>query len=228
MSEPYYQDESATLYHGDYRDYLDYWLDTDTLVFDPPYGRTFHTQGGFTNADGQGASTSRQIANDKDTSVRDGILEAWGDRPAVVFGDLLIAPPSNAKQVLVWHKAEDAGVRGATAGFRRDLEAIYLCGRWQSGIGGRTSVLRYGDHVAGPTGPAAIHKHPNAKPESLMAALILLTEGVVADPCAGSGATLVAARNLGRKAVGVELEEHHCETVAKRLSQGVLNFGDAA
>ena len=73
--------------------------------------------------------------------------------------------------------------------------------------------------------------HPAQKPVELMLWCLSLskTRGVVLDPFAGSGTTLVAAKRFGRKAIGIELEEKYCEIAAKRLAQGALDlFGEAS
>ncbi|WP_206192573.1 DNA-methyltransferase [Scrofimicrobium canadense] len=84
-----------------------------------------------------------------------------------------------------------------------------------------TDIFRFSP-VAGYPG-----KHPCEKPLPLMEHLIRSSsriENTVIDPFAGSGSTLVAAKRLGRKAIGVELEEKYCEIAARRLSQGVLEL----
>lgn len=218
---PYYRDDLVTLYCGDALS-ITAWLAADILVTDPPYGRRWRSGGGLTNADGQGRPRKCHggIPGDRDTTTRDSALAAWGDRPGVVFGDLLITQPSNAVQCLIYAKAADAGIRGARGGFRRDAEAIYLTGRWPAGIGGHSSVLHSRSWVAGPSSPATRYGHPHAKPLDLLELLLTSAPaGVVADPFAGSGTTLIAARNLGRTAIGVEIEERHCETIARRLDQ---------
>lgn len=225
MTTPYYQDEYVTLYHGDCLERTE-WLAADVLVTDPPYGIGWKR--GLNAA--RGSKAHRGILNDEDTSCRDAMLDLWGDKPGVVFGSLAAAFPKEVKQVLIWRKPPDAGVVGSVTGYRRDIDAVFLTGqripqsvRW-------SSVLVSGiPSVGNPSSPAGRTGHPHAKPVDLMADLIDHGRlGVVADPFAGSGSTLVAAKLLGRQAVGTEIDEAYCEVIARRLSQSVLDFGDVS
>jgi DNA modification methylase len=228
MSAPYFTDGTVSLYLGDCREVAE-WLAADVLVTDPPYGIKWSSPAGWTNAYGGGSSKPQSgIANDGDTAARDEALAAWGGKPAVVFGDLLQGNPPGTVQALIYAKSDDAGIRGTHAGWRRDAEAIYLTGRWPAGIGGASSVIRSNGRVAGPRSIALRAGHPHAKPVDVLEALIQhCPPGVIADPFAGSGSTLVAARNQGRAAIGVEIEERYCEAAARRLAQADL-FGAAS
>lgn len=226
MTEPYYQDAFVTLYHGDAREVPE-WLDGDVLVTDPPYGRAWRS-GALHGARRPGghprwSSDERKgITGDKTTAVRDAALDLWGDRPAVVFGDLMLAPPAGTKQVLVYAKPSDTGFRGAIAGFRRDAEAIYLMGMRHEHLGGTTSILTTGARISGSNYglSARAGGHPHAKPLDVMQQLIQhCPEGTIADPFVGSGTTLLAAKLLGRKAIGVEIDEKFCVMAAHRLGQ---------
>ncbi len=223
MSAPYFTDGRVTLYLGDCREVTE-WLTADVLVTDAPYGRGWK-QGllpGHTR-------TAGGIAGDEDTGVRDAALELWGDRLAVAFGDLMLAPPLGTRQVLIYRKPRLSGMTGTTAGWQRNAEAIYLVGPWPTGWGGRDSIVTTGSQAgSGANGMARRYGHPHAKPVDVMETLIAACPpGTIADPFAGSGSTLVAARNQGRQAIGVEIEERYCEAAARRLAQADL-FGDAA
>ena len=71
--------------------------------------------------------------------------------------------------------------------------------------------------------------HPTQKPLELLQSLVEYScppDGIVLDPFAGSGTTLVAAKRLNRRAIGIEIEERFCEIAAKRLSQEVFSFAE--
>jgi DNA modification methylase len=219
MSEPYYQDDLVTLYHGDCLEELA-WLEADVLITDPPYGVSWK---GLSNYEEEGGQRwGGGISGDKNAMVRDKSLAVWGDRPSIVFGSWRVARPKGTNQLLVWWKrGQNPGPLNAA--FMTQHEEIYVLGKgFKKTSPPMRSVIETRESRA--TEVSRIG-HPTPKPIGLMETLIeRCPAGAVADPFAGSGATLIAARNLGRKAIGVELEEKYCEIIATRLSQQAFNF----
>lgn len=217
LPSPYYSDELVTIYHGDCR-VVDVWLGADILVTDPPYG-TRLTSRANGNAGGYGrryvhgrGRDGVTIANDDDTLVRDAALAMWGDRPACVFGSPRQAdPPIAVADRLVWDKKRP----GMNAGpWRYRHESIYVTAGFVRTNDAAVSIIE-----AWPDQSDHIH----AKPHTLMLRLVgAAPPGVIADPFMGSGSTLVAARELGRTCIGIEVDERYCEIAARRLDQGVL------
>lgn len=220
MSAPYYQDDAVTLWHGDCLE-IDAWLAADVLVTDPPYGVAYESN---RNRDRRNVKVGRPVAGDSTTGARDAALTAWGaDRPALVFGKWTQPRPAATRARLVWDKRVQ-GTGDLSIPWGPSDEEVYVLGAGFTGKRGG-SVLSVQMLMSN---DADRPDHPTPKPVPLMELLITKTVGTVADPFAGSGSTLVAARNLGRKAVGVELEERYCEVIAKRLAQDVLDFGGGA
>jgi DNA modification methylase len=219
--KPYYEDDLVTLYHGDCLEVTE-WLAADVLVTDPPYGMAYQDRNG------------RNIANDLTIRSRTAVLGMWGIGPALMFGTWKVERPSDVSQVLIWDKWGGGGtVSRPSSPWAYSHEEIYMMGEWPDRVpGGRareggipsrgSGVIRVPNYN---TQSNDRPDHPTPKPVGLMEMLISqCPTGVVADPFAGSGATLVAARNLGRRAIGVELEERYCELTAKRLSQQSFDF----
>lgn len=220
----YYQDDHVTLYLGDCLADHREWLTADVLVTDPPYGTSTAGTGYGRRQNAAGnsrharssTSNSREgftIANDTTTETRDAALSAWGVRPAVVFGSpRLPDPPGAWDDRLVWDKKRP-GMNGGP--FRYTHESIYARGMTRANNGTFSVFSIYPDQK----------DHIHAKPLALMSALVsTCPEGVIADPFAGSGSTLMAAKALGRRVIGVELEEKYCEIIAQRCAQEALDF----
>ena len=225
----YYEDDHVTLYHGDCLTEHREWLEADVLVTDPPYGsQAIAGSYGKRVKDpttGKRARLGHVIAGD-DGASRNEVFDQWGNRPAVCFGTpRLPEPPGPWAHRLVWDKVEP-GMNGGP--FRYTHEDIYLRGDgWVRTSANSYSILRFPRSDG--MGNDERAQHPHRKPVRLMEALIAAAPpGTIADPFAGSGSTLVAAKALGRMAIGVELEERYCEIAARRLSQEVLDLGALA
>lgn len=212
---PYYQDGMVTIYCGDCREILPTLGPVDVVITDPPYG--------INHSSAHGASwANTSIAGDADTSLRDAVLGPFSNVAA--FGTWKTPPLPGTVTCLVWDKGPAFGMGDLAVPWKPSWELVYIKG---SGWSGRRDegVLR-GKIVVSWESRGRLH--PHEKPADILQRIITKArEGTVLDPFMGSGTTLVAAKNLGRKAIGIEIEERYCEIAAKRCSQEVLDLGAA-
>jgi site-specific DNA-methyltransferase (adenine-specific) len=196
----YYDEDGVTIYHGDCREILPGIPSVSVLLTDPPYGI------------GIAANPFRQkfARLDWDAAPVDADLLAAciaKADAAIVWGGNYFGLPAH-QRFLVWDKQQP-----------EDFSSAMAEQAWTN-IGGPAKLFRF--RVVG-----YAKEHPTEKPLPLMKwCLSFAPNGEVLDPFMGSGTTLVAAKDLGRRAVGIEIEERYCEIAAKRLSQKVL-FGAA-
>ena len=243
---PAYQDASVTLYHGDCLDILPQLGPVDHVITDPPYDEHTHgkqRRGAAVPGRGKqfGLSThtisvERHVGFAALTSddmlalaeVFARVARRWVlvfcamEQQAAWMRDLVGAGLEHVR-FGIWHKPgstpQFSGDRPGTA--CEAIEIAHRAGRkrWNGGggFGMWTAPI-----VKAQTGERC---HPTQKPHELMESLIadFTDEGeTILDPFAGSGTTLVAAKRLGRKAIGIEREEKYCEIAAKRCAQGSL------
>ena len=222
---PYYQDASVTIYHGDCREILEHAPTIDLVLTDPPYGMAYNS--GWTKV-------SNAIRSD---GVRQGVRllraalfemlprlapdahlytfchwESWPD-----FYDAA-STYFNLRNALIWWK-DRGGMGDLRHEYGKDYEVILFGARGRRELtGSRDGCVIEGIAPCPPNN----RNHPTEKPDALMRYLIEKScppGGMVCDPFMGAGATLVAAKSVGRRAIGVELEEKYCEIAARRCSQ---------
>jgi DNA modification methylase len=214
--KPYYQDSACTIYHGDCREILPSLPEVDLVLTDPPYGIQYDTGYRIPGV----TPWSGQIYCDEDTSARDAALSMLEGVPMLVFGSRKCNPPVGTRMVLVWDKGAALGMGALDLPWKPSSEEIYVVGSGFTGSRDESNVI-----YAHPTQAMAKNGrvHPNEKPIKLIQKLLhKCPVGIILDPFMGSGTTLRAAKDLGRKAIGIEIEEKYCEIAVKRLAQEVL------
>jgi len=207
---PFYQDDYITIYHGDCKIILPTLIGVRSIVGDPPYGMNNNTNfqrfsGGTRGHGGVGRDYKVGIVGDDKPFDPSHLL---GYQNVLLFGYHHFAKELDTGSVLVWIKRFDK----AFGSFLSDAELAWF----NRGHG----VYCHRDLSINAI--ANSRQHPTQKPVSLMRWCIdrIKDPGLICDPYAGSGSTLVAAKELGLKAIGVELVEEYCEVAAKRV-QGV-------
>jgi site-specific DNA-methyltransferase (adenine-specific) len=217
MSTPYYSDENVTIYHGDCREIMPGLDRPDMILTDPPYGLGDLWAGGggeFTKSswkfDPREAMSWDQTTADEVVASLVGLADT-----VVIWGGNYYALPASRCWFL-WDKKQNDKWTTAQAEMA-----------WTN-VDRPVRTFRMSQVVAH---SQMDKKHPTQKPESLMSWCIEMTRAnptTILDPFMGSGTSLVVAKARGIKAIGIELDEKYCEIAAKRMAQGVLDFGAAA
>jgi hypothetical protein len=224
MIRPYYEQDGITIYNADCREVLFSGVSFDVLVCDPPYGVSLgvgkDTRGGSHGL----AKASYASYDDSDEAFRAVVLPVLtacllrSKRGAVFAGPRVQDLPKGTVCGGVYCPA---GTGRHRWGFNCFLPVVFYGTAPELNKGGKQTVIKS-------TARAEDNGHPCPKPIEWMEWLVsvsALPSDVVIDPFCGSGTTLLAALKLGRKAIGIEIEERYCEIAAKRLSQGVLALG---
>jgi len=208
MVTPYYDSGGITIYHGDCREILP-GLHADAVVTDPPYGI------GFRYASYEDSEASW-------FALMDSVVPCM--RKAAPF---VVMPSCAVKRLGWWYATHPPDWLIA----------------WHKGSPGHQSAIGFNDwepHLAWGRPHKPMHDyfssrcgfqmdgHPCPKPiewANWLVARAVPEGGTIIDPFMGSGTTLRAAKDCGRRAIGIEIEERYCEIAANRMRQGVL-FGE--
>ena len=220
LPKPYYQDDYVTLYHADCREVLPLLEPVDLVLTDPPYG--------IGEAAGANKSRGKPIGGKGFVPAKDYGVFNWDNKPidqdlinqlitqpAIIFGGNYYAMPPSACW-LVWDKHITGDFADCELAWTNLPGAVRKIDYLWNGCMKKRPEQRW---------------HPTQKPLDVMKWCIAQADtklknkiATILDPFTGSGTTLRAAKDMSRKAIGIEREEQYCEVVANRLRQEVLDL----
>lgn len=248
---PYYQDAAVTLWLGDCREILPTLGPVDHVITDPPYSENVHAKSRRGGSDAPPVDGSGRRVAASFSRVKEFGFDAITDSERLALA--LYASQRVARWTLVfsdveschsWRVALEASgleyIRcgawvkiGCTPQFTGDRPAVGFEAITIAHKHGRKRWNGGGSHALWSC-PIVLNRshadprlHTTQKPEPLLCELVSLftdPNDLILDAFGGSGTTAVAAKRLGRRCILIEKDERHCETSAKRLSQGALNL----
>jgi len=232
---PYFDHDGITIYQGDAREILPEIPAADLVVTDPPYVFGIASMEGkvgwadLMNSACWYAVILREVQ--RIVGVREGaawVFNSWRSFP--VLARAAFEARWQIESLLVWDKRwiGPGGPNGLRPSY--ELTALFVTPGFSLVDRGLPDIWREKWVGAKPTG------HSAEKPVPLVGRMLDVslqgrdrsTAPLVVDPFLGSGTTLVAAKQRGVRAIGIELEERWCEVAAKRLAQETLLFGGVA
>jgi site-specific DNA-methyltransferase (adenine-specific) len=210
--KPYYKKSGIIIYNADFRDVIpDLSDDAADLIFaDPPYGVGVD----YDKYDDDPEKTTKMVLN----SIN--VLKRVGKITAIMAGryetEIALYRSNPPRWKMIWYKGAQSSK--SPIGFN-DYETILIYGN---------KINRNAhDHITARPEKRQPHGHPCPKPLKLLTTMIrrlTKTNQLVIDPFCGSGTTLVAAKILGRTAIGMDISEKYCEQAANRLEDQRQNI----
>lgn len=230
--KPYYDDgRGIVIYHGRYQSFAPFLPEVDAVITDPPFSARTHK--GFDSSARGNAGEGKDEFNRKELGY-----SPWGEPEIMEFCKLvnpsgwmvIITDHSLAPHWEAWQSGRYvfAPLPSFTPG-----RSVRLSGDGPSSwtdwiiVSRPASLSTWGTLPGGYVNRVEKLKQQGGKPISLMTALVRdysRTGDLILDPCMGSGTTLLAAKELGRIAIGIDVCEKSCEIAALRLEQEVLPF----
>jgi site-specific DNA-methyltransferase (adenine-specific) len=218
--KPYYEDSAVTIYHGDCREIVPQLGRFDLLLTDPPYGINYQSK--MRTA----SQKMDRIVGDSEIDVS--IVDAFPECNCIALFSRWDTAHAWATKLggrlpvrgqIVWHKA-CGGMGDLSRSYLLDYEVIVYATSNDFTLPGK----RHGSVWRCPIDSPSSYQHPTQKPVGIMSMCIcrFLVGETILDPFMGSGTTLRAAKDLCKKAVGIEINEQYCEIAANRMSQEVL------
>lgn len=226
--KPYYEDAAVTIYHGDCLEILPSLPSVDVVVADPPYtfglASSIHEgkAGSWGDLMNNAVWYALWLADCKRlTAARQGaawVFNSWRTLPVLAKAASSLRWP--IESMLVWDKQwiGPGGSRGLRPSY--ELVALFVQQGFALKDRGLPDIwpVQWSSHKP--------NSHPAEKPLALISKIITESDGdLVLDPFMGSGTTLRAAKDLGRRAIGIEIEERFCQRATERMSQAALPVG---